>query len=219
MAWNLGSNIQDEIDRSLESTRLTPAQIAELYPPYPYSQHLPIVNQGAVVDGVYEQDATHGGSRNPPRPAFPARAFAPALRVCQRSLGSALDALLGRRSTASARTPGRSPASTPRAASRSWRTTRTSTRRCRASGTRWGCTARPSVRTARSTSRASPSPGLPGVVIGHNESIAWGFTNLYPDTEDLYLEKIQGDRLPVQRAVGAAPARGTRRFASAAESP
>ncbi|MDP9317548.1 MAG: penicillin acylase family protein, partial [Actinomycetota bacterium] len=50
MAWNLGSNIEDEIARSLESTRLTPAEIGELYPPYPYATHLPIVNQGAVVD-------------------------------------------------------------------------------------------------------------------------------------------------------------------------
>ncbi len=35
--------------------------------------------------------------------------------------------------------------------------------------------------------------GLPGVVIGHNARIAWGFTNLEPDTVDLYLEKVRGD--------------------------
>jgi penicillin amidase len=34
--------------------------------------------------------------------------------------------------------------------------------------------------------------GMPGVVIGHNADIAWGFTNLGPDVTDLYLEKIQG---------------------------
>jgi penicillin G amidase len=34
------------------------------------------------------------------------------------------------------------------------------------------------------------SPGLPGVVIGHNERIAWGFTNTGPDVADLYLEKF-----------------------------
>jgi penicillin amidase len=27
-------------------------------------------------------------------------------------------------------------------------------------------------------------------VIGHNDDIAWGFTNLYPDVQDLYLEKV-----------------------------
>jgi penicillin amidase len=36
--------------------------------------------------------------------------------------------------------------------------------------------------------------GLPGVVIGHNQQIAWGFTNLGPDVVDLYLEKVQGNR-------------------------
>jgi penicillin amidase len=34
------------------------------------------------------------------------------------------------------------------------------------------------------------SPGLPGIVIGHNERIAWGFTNVGPDVQDLYLEKF-----------------------------
>ena len=35
--------------------------------------------------------------------------------------------------------------------------------------------------------------GLPGVVIGHNQTIGWGFTNLGPDVTDLYLEKVEGD--------------------------
>ncbi len=36
-------------------------------------------------------------------------------------------------------------------------------------------------------------PGTPGVVIGHNDSIAWGVTNLGPDVQDLYLEKVNPD--------------------------
>lgn len=35
--------------------------------------------------------------------------------------------------------------------------------------------------------------GLPGVVIGHNQDIAWGFTNLDPDVTDFYLEDVEGD--------------------------
>jgi penicillin amidase len=35
--------------------------------------------------------------------------------------------------------------------------------------------------------------GLPGVIIGHNDRIGWGFTNLGPDVADLYLEKVAGD--------------------------
>lgn len=33
-------------------------------------------------------------------------------------------------------------------------------------------------------------PGVPLVVIGHNENIAWGVTNSYADVQDLFLEKI-----------------------------
>jgi penicillin amidase len=43
----------------------------------------------------------------------------------------------------------------------------------------------PGVRVAGVT-----TPGLPGVVIGHNDRIAWGFTNVGPDVQDLYLEKF-----------------------------
>jgi penicillin amidase len=34
------------------------------------------------------------------------------------------------------------------------------------------------------------APGLPGVIIGHNDRIAWGFTNVGPDVQDLYIEKF-----------------------------
>ena len=33
-------------------------------------------------------------------------------------------------------------------------------------------------------------PGLPGVVIGHNDRVAWSITNLEADTQDLYIEKL-----------------------------
>ncbi|MDE2371141.1 MAG: penicillin acylase family protein [Burkholderiales bacterium] len=33
-------------------------------------------------------------------------------------------------------------------------------------------------------------PGLPGVVLGQNEHVAWGFTNTGPDVQDLYIEQI-----------------------------
>jgi len=35
--------------------------------------------------------------------------------------------------------------------------------------------------------------GTPGVVIGHNDRIAWGVTNQSVDTEDLFIEKINPD--------------------------
>ncbi len=32
--------------------------------------------------------------------------------------------------------------------------------------------------------------GFPGVIIGHNADVAWGFTNLGPDVSDYYLERV-----------------------------
>ncbi len=43
----------------------------------------------------------------------------------------------------------------------------------------------PSLRVAGVT-----VPGMPGVIIGHNEHIVWGMTNLGPDVQDLYIEKF-----------------------------
>ncbi|HVF27106.1 MAG TPA: penicillin acylase family protein [Pyrinomonadaceae bacterium] len=34
------------------------------------------------------------------------------------------------------------------------------------------------------------TPGAPGIIIGHNERIAWGLTNLGPDVQDIYREKF-----------------------------
>ncbi len=31
--------------------------------------------------------------------------------------------------------------------------------------------------------------GIPGIILGHNENIAWGVTNTGPDVQDLYIEK------------------------------
>jgi penicillin amidase len=49
-------------------------------------------------------------------------------------------------------------------------------------------------------------PGVPGVIIGHNDRIAWGVTNLQFDVQDLYREKIDpsgryqvGDRVEQAR--------------------
>ena len=35
--------------------------------------------------------------------------------------------------------------------------------------------------------------GVPGVIIGHNDRIAWGFTNALPDVMDLYIERVNPD--------------------------
>jgi penicillin amidase len=35
--------------------------------------------------------------------------------------------------------------------------------------------------------------GIPGVIVGHNERIAWGVTNVGPDVQDLYIERVNPD--------------------------
>jgi penicillin amidase len=41
-------------------------------------------------------------------------------------------------------------------------------------------------------------PGAPLVIIGHNGQIAWGVTNLAPDVQDLYIEKLDDPAHPAQ---------------------
>ncbi len=36
-------------------------------------------------------------------------------------------------------------------------------------------------------------PGVPGIVLGHNQFIAWGATNVGPDVQDLYAETFDGE--------------------------
>jgi penicillin amidase len=48
-------------------------------------------------------------------------------------------------------------------------------------------------------------PGLPGLVIGHNDAVAWGFTNLGTDVQDLYREKAVSERVESIPVKGRAP--------------
>ena len=50
-------------------------------------------------------------------------------------------------------------------------------------------------------------PASPAVIIGHNDRIAWGVTNLHFDVQDLYLERINGQS--GQYLVNGSPAQAT----------
>lgn len=41
-------------------------------------------------------------------------------------------------------------------------------------------------------------PGVPLIILGHNQDIAWGIANLDPDVQDLYLEKLDDVQNPTQ---------------------
>jgi penicillin amidase len=48
-------------------------------------------------------------------------------------------------------------------------------------------------------------PGVPFVIAGHNEHVAWGYTALYADVQDLYLEKLDGKGNYYQAPDGSEP--------------
>jgi penicillin amidase len=42
--------------------------------------------------------------------------------------------------------------------------------------------------------RGASLPGLPGVYMGQNDDVCWTFTNVAPDVQDLFVERVEGDR-------------------------
>jgi penicillin amidase len=195
MAWDLRSNLETEIDRALLSATLEPELVADLYPPYPADRHPTIVTESTALS------APAGGS--PGAPASPetstaadAAAVVPTGTASLESLDAVLDGLpelLGRAGTD--------------IGSNSWVVAGEHTETglpLLANDPHLG-PAMPSIwyqmgLRCRTVSEACPFDvagftfsGLPGVIIGHNASIAWGFTNLGPDVADLYLERVEGD--------------------------
>jgi len=202
MAWDLRSNLEDEIDRALLSTKLTAAQIAELHPEYPYAEHPTITAQGAGNPAAITPDAapSTGDGSSASASASPSASGSPstpseytaALTGLASSLES-LPTLLG-------------PAGND-IGSNSWVVSGSlaaSGKPLLANDPHLGA-ARPSVWYQVGLHCRTVTPerpfnvagfsfsGLPGVVIGHNDRISWGFTNLGPDVADLYEEKVTGD--------------------------
>ncbi|MEZ0578008.1 penicillin acylase family protein [Nocardioides sp. MH1] len=190
MAWDLKGNLDDEIARALSVAAVGPARAQQLFPPYPYDEHPPIVQQGGVVGGVFEQDVDGSGERLPRPPVGPD--VQRELKGVQQVV-DAMPALIGKGDGIG---------------SNAWAVSGDLT----ASGApilandpHLGISL-PGVWTqvglhCREITAACPLDvagfsfsGVPGVVIGHNDHIAWGFTNLGPDTTDLYVERVRGDR-------------------------
>lgn len=194
MAWDLRGNMQDEIDRVLTATAVGQQRAADLYPAYPFDEHRPIVGQGAVVDDVFEQDATMAGTRNPRRP--PWTADRPEAVRALADVGAGLDrmpAWLGRGDGLG---------------SNSWVVDgeHSSTGEPLLANDPHLGVSMPGVWMqvglhCREVTDDCPLDvagfsfsGVPGVIIGHNADIAWGFTNLGPDVTDLYVERLRGDQ-------------------------
>jgi penicillin amidase len=190
MAWDLRGNMDAEVDRVLLSLDHSEEEIAALWPAYPYDEHPPIVSGGGVVDGVFEQNATGNGTRNPTRPAYPPGVVTALERVKERV--SSMPELLGK---------GRG------IGSNSWVVDGEHS----ATGMpllandphlgisqpgiwmQMGLHCREITEACTLDTSGFTFSGVPGVIIGHNADIAWGFTNLGPDVTDLFLEQTVGD--------------------------
>ncbi len=184
MAWSLGGNLDAEIERAMLLKTLTPEQLAELYPPYPadYPVIVPVI--GENVGSATSQSAPLAGldfaSANLDLAPLSARL-------------AALDAVLGPRSSA--------------IGSNSWVVSGqlTSTGKPLLANDMHLAIQMPAIWYENSlhcqpVSQACPFDvigfsfvGVPGVVAGHNSRLAWGFTNLGPDVQDLFIEKVNPD--------------------------
>ena len=196
MGWDLISNYGDELMRARLGTTLPPDRIAVLFPDYSIAGHPPILGSDEWTAGsvpaasAVNPALTEGGA-----PAAPAPSPAPLSSVTSavfESAQAALDsipALLGRGDGIG---------------SNSWVVagSKTTTGKPLLANDPHLGTAIPGIwyqtgLHCRTVSAACPFDvsgytfaGMPGVVIGHNQSIAWGLTNLAPDVSDFYLEKV-----------------------------
>lgn len=189
LAWDLRSNMTDEIQRAVLAGSVGVDETEKLFPPYPYAEHRPIVEGGGVVNGVFEQDATTtttaaAASASPAISgklldvARVSELLEPWLGPTGPGIGSNSWVISGDRTTTGMPLLANDPHLAPAMPSLWYQAglhCTTKTDDCDYDVSGWTMS------------------GLPGVFIGHNDSIAWGFTNLGPDVTDLVLQKVEGD--------------------------
>ena len=222
MAWDLRSDYDNELMRARLFGRVSEAQINELFPPYPYSSHRPILSRqdwspgtssagsaiprvGSAAPGAGSRSAGSrgAGSRGDvaTQPGGVTSGVAlrelsdPAAKQAYAAVQRALDAipeLVGRGDGIG---------------SNAWVVggNRTSTGKPLLANDPHLGVSTPGIwyqvgLHCRKVDGACPFDvsgfsfaGMPGVVIGHNRSIAWSMTNLAPDVTDFYLEQVRGD--------------------------
>jgi penicillin amidase len=180
MAWDLGGNMDDEIERAILLKTLTPEQLNELYPEYPadYPVIVPVIGVGKV----------EGSNISTFRPSN-----LPIENLGLESIAKNLDlleAVLGPTGSG--------------IGSNSWAVSGdlTTTGKPLLANDMHLSIQMPSIWFQNSLhcmpkSDACPFEvtgfsfaGVPGIVAGHNDRIAWAFTNLGPDVQDLFIEKV-----------------------------
>ncbi|MGL5864950.1 MAG: penicillin acylase family protein [Dermatophilaceae bacterium] len=191
MAWDLRGNYDNELARARLTGRLPPKQIAQLYPAYDLEANPPILSSEEWSPSVDGAGGIAGRAADDDTARTRSPAAAEAYAAAHRAL-AAVPELVGNGEGVG---------------SNSWVVSgsRTTTGAPLLANDPHLKVGQPGVwiQNGLSCRRVGPEcpmavsgfsfAGVPGVVIGHNQQIAWGFTNLAPDVTDFYLERVVGD--------------------------
>jgi penicillin G amidase len=192
MAFDLMANSDQEISRVLTAAKVGVPRAEELFPPYPYERN------GTIVSNA--QDKNLAGSEKD------AAAATAAAVVGSRSARGAFERTLAAQESVSSLIK-REGTAGDGIGSDSWVVSGHLTESGKpllANDMHLG-PQMPSIwyqagLHCRKVSLACPYdvagfvlPNVPGVIVGHNADVAWGFTNLGPDVSDLVLEQVHGD--------------------------
>ncbi len=189
MAWDLRGNIDEEIERALLMKTFSTQQLADLFPAYP-SDHPVIVDSFSLpaVSTSAQRNATRISTDPQPIDQL---SFASLVATSENL--ALLDAVLGPSGTG--------------IGSNSWVLSgkKTSTGMPLLANdphlgiqmpSIWyqvGLHCQPKNDACPYEVAGFSFAGVPGVIIGHNERIAWAFTNNGPDVMDLYMERVNPD--------------------------
>ncbi|HSL30032.1 MAG TPA: penicillin acylase family protein, partial [Anaerolineales bacterium] len=180
MAWDLRGNMGEEIERAVLLKTLTREQVAELYPAYP-EDHPVIVNQ-LPESALNAEDPTAEVEATVELSTFNFQPLADKLARIDAALGPAAGGL-GSNSWAisGSRTATGMPllANDPHLGIQMPSIWYQVHLECK-----------PKTEECPYNVGGFGFAGVPGVVIGHNDRIAWGVTNLGPDVMDLYIERV-----------------------------
>jgi penicillin G amidase len=188
IAWDLRANIEDEIQRSLLHEVLPRERVEQLFPPYPYDRHRPIL-EDRYVQGPQLTAAQGTAAARVPNAAaaaltrvYTAMQQVPDVLGTNGGIGSNSWVVAGSRTTTGMPSLANDPHLEPAQPS-VW--------------SQVGLHCRQRNDTCPFEVAGFSLAGLPGVIIGHNDRIGWGFTNLDADVADLFLEQVQGDSYAV----------------------
>lgn len=182
MAWDLGGNMDDEIEKAIFLQSLTAEQVAELTPGYPADgprivTHLQNARTSADMNA---SDLSLAGMIQPALYEITSKLEKVPSMLGERGvgLGSNSWAINGKRSATGLPILANDPHLGVQMPSIWYEI---------------GMHCAPVSAECPFEVTGFSFAGAPGVIIGHNARIAWGFTNVGPDVQDLFIEKINPD--------------------------